>query len=253
MNQSFDPSRYGGPAPTGPPTGAKVLISVALIGIAAAVGWVVARGVRDELRSGDARPRAPIERWTFTSLDAAPVCEPDGQSAVERNLLQPTKAGPVPVRLADHMPDASPIEAFQRAYDGPTTDLSLPWQRVLALHGVGQAYARTFNSQGRPGGFTVYAYEFPSKGEATAGAAAAYRTFVCDFGADPHVVQQRPGIVAGVRISQSTVAWWVHGRRLIEIDYAMYGDEEEDVAAALTVLRTVWNMGEPHEGNTSTA
>lgn len=251
MNQTLDPSRYPRPARTGPPLAAKVLIAVALIGIAAALGWAAARLAVPHREGPSPGPRQGA--WSFSAVSAARICKADGDEAVKRSLLAPAQRGPLPARLSDHMPDASPIDAFERAYDGPVTDLPTPWKAALAPHGLIEGYARTFNSQTRAGGFTVYAYAFPNRRQAAAGAAAAYRTLVCDFGADPQVVREQPGIAAAIRPSQSTVAWWVHGRRLIEVDYSMFGEDERDVSAALTVLRTVWNVGREQEPSTSTA
>lgn len=240
MKQTFAPSTPPpAPAPSGPPLAARILISLAVFGLGAATGWVLRGMLENEggREGGGPRPAG----WTFQPLAVSEICGPDADSRI-RTLL-PTKPTPLPLRLSDHMPDASPVGAYERAYDGPLTDLSSPWQKPHAFHGVQRAYARTFNNQSAPGGFTVYAYEFPSPTDATAAAVDAYRAFVCDFGADPVVVREQPGIAGGVRPTQSTVAWWVHDRRLIEVSYSMYGDEEEDVAAALTVLRSVWENG----------
>lgn len=147
------------------------------------------------------------------------------------------------MRLSDHMLDASPVGGYGLGYDGPLTEFERPWQRAMTGYGVSDAYARTFNSPSKAGGFTVYAFQLRTEKSALAAAAYAYGMFVCKFGADPMTIPGQPGIVVGVRQGESTIAWWVHGARVIEVDYAMDGERDADLAAALMVVQAAREIG----------
>jgi hypothetical protein len=153
------------------------------------------------------------------------------------------------------MPAASPVDPYELATDGPLRpfDLTRPWDQVLTSHGVRHGYARGFNSATQAGGFGVYVYEFRSRANALAAGGDAFVTMICDYGGEPVVVSEQPGLVAGIRPADSTVAWWVHGRRLLEVNYSMMGDHEEDVAGALSVIEMVWRGTESPDEPTTTA
>jgi hypothetical protein len=207
-----------------------------LVGIG--VGWVI----RDA-QSGSSRMDT-IGTWATRPIDVVDVCGETGQDNVSRMAI-PGKEGPLPLRLSDHMPDRSPVEGFQRAFDGPVGP-SETQPAGFTSFGVGDGYARTFNNSpgGGPGGFTVYAYDFPSEASAVGALTVSYVDVVCRFGADPFTVEGHPGVLVAFRggeAARSTVSW-VHGNRLIEVRYSIWGDPVNDFQGLLTVGRVTWEL-----------
>lgn len=217
----------------------------ALAVLALGVGIAIWMGVRGEVQRsaapGDGRRSTPTSSWSFSDVEVDDVCGPGAKETVLESL-EP-RAEPLPLRLSDHLLVSSPIAKYGLAFDGPVSDYTRPWQQALAAQGALEGYARTFNSTTMAGGFTMFAYELPSATAATIGAGSAYRTFVCEFGAQPLTVDDQPAIIAGVRPSDSAQAWWVHGPRVIEVNYALYGDLKRDLASALLVLEAAWDSG----------
>lgn len=234
----MDPTGTGPPLAAPPPRRRMALSLATLTLVALGVGigvWMLSRG--DPRRS----PTRPD--WSFTAVEVEDVCGPGAEGTLLESL-EP-RDEPLPLRLTDHMLASSPVARYGLGFDGPVSDFTRPWQKAMALQGVLQGYARTFNSTTMAGGFTMYVYELPSVDAAKVGVGNAYRTFVCDFGAQPLRVAEQPKIFAGVRPSDSTVAWWVHEHRVVEVSYAMYGELERDLDIALVVLEDAWDAGSP--------
>jgi hypothetical protein len=215
-----------------------ILLAIALMAGGFAAGWFV-RDRRTERPQATAATAAPAANWSFQPLSAEDVCGRKGDQIVRR-ALRPTHEGRMPKRLSDHMPRVSPFAIFESSNEGPFTDLLRPWHAPMAAHRLQRAYVRGFNSTERAGGFSVFAYQFPSETEAVGAAAETFGVFVCDYGGEPFTVPEQAGIVVGVRPDDTTTAFWVHGKRVVEVNWSWFGDLGADQNAAATVIEAAW-------------
>ncbi len=205
-----------------------------------AAGFGAAWYARDHFTHYEGKPRRAVAEWVLAPASVDAVCGKTGGRSLRR-ALQSAPPRPTHRRLSDHLLDSSPVAAYdQRGYNGPVTELSHFWEAAYVRHGATRGYARSFNSSVRPGGFTMYAYQFPTKHSAVSAVAAAYHQFVCRFGADPATVAGHPGILVGVGTSDDTIAWWVQEDQVVELDYSMYGDRERDLRNVLEILRAAY-------------
>jgi hypothetical protein len=201
--------------------------------------------MREEVEKKGPAPKSSLGAtgWHFSPILANSACGSRG-ALMARRELSLVKPGRVPARLSDHMLDSSPVGDYAVGYDAPIVDFQRPWEWAYVRYGVSAGYSRTFNSSTHPGGFTTFAYQFPTQKAAIWAGAAAFKGFICEFGADPMTVREHRGIVAGVPPGQGdALAWWVQGSRLITVDYTMNGERSKDLARALTVLQAAWQVG----------
>jgi hypothetical protein len=207
-------------------------------------GWW-ARGLDEDnpsaARSGGQGPQ--VAAWQLRSVPVGSLCK--GKAQGSRSLLKPTRKGPLPPRMSDHLLDQSPLPVYELATEGPLSvaGLTRPWEKALPAFGAVRGYAQSFNSPDKPGGFGMTVFEFANGRAALAGAGAAFSFFVCEYGADPFTIRGRQGIAVGVLPTDHTIGWWVHGRRLVQTSYAMYGEPSVDRTEALRVLRAGWDVG----------
>jgi hypothetical protein len=147
--------------------------------------------------------------------------------------------------MSDHLLDESPLAIYEPSLEGPldAANLTRPWEKALPHFRAVKGYSKSFNSPSLEGGFGMRVFEFPSEKWALRGAAAAFRLFVCDYGADPFTVRGQDGIAVGVLPTDQIIGWWVHHRRVIQTSYAMYGEPDTDRDQALNVLEAAWEVG----------
>jgi hypothetical protein len=149
------------------------------------------------------------------------------------------------------MLEESPLPLYEPAIEGPVlaAGLTRPWERVLPHFGAVRGYSKSFNNPEEAGGFGMSVFEFRSRRSALRGAAAAFGLFVCEYGADPFGLRGQEGIAVGILPTDQAIGWWVHGRRLVQTSYSLYGDPDADRESALEVLQAAWELGsDPEEG-----
>ena len=191
----------------------------------------------------------PSGPWTVASASVEAAC--GGKGA----LAPPARTGPVSLRLSDALPLTSANPDFRPTTEGPVQLLAHPRAEfpmhhppataALVLAGARQAYSRGFVHPTEAGGYVVTAYEFANAEAAREGALASYRTLVCDYGATPIAIPQRPEILATTTqvVGGNTSAWWIHGRRVMVVHYSMWADHEEDLGAAIDAIHHAWDAG----------
>lgn len=204
------------------------------------VAALLGGGVASMFLLGKGPAKASGESGDLTPVPAAEVC---GASGAENAAiaLASESAATAPPRLSDYMLTTSPVGGYQAAYDGPVPVDSgslLGAQRTYLAAGVTEVYARSFNSSSHAGGFTNYAFRFATPDAALAAAAGAYVESACRLGADPMAVPGKPGVIVTVPVAAgaNTIAWWVRGATVLELDYSMYGARGTDLSNALRVL-----------------
>jgi hypothetical protein len=139
------------------------------------------------------------------------------------------------------VPQFSVLDAFPApAYVGPVApnDGNLrPWDHAIAAHGATRGYARTWVATSGPGGYTVYAFEFPDAGSAQAAAADAFGSYVADFGAAPFTV--RDGVSGALIVGDCARAYWTQGRFLRIVDVSTQSPRDVVPAQAQADVRSI--------------
>jgi hypothetical protein len=245
---------FGGPPPPPPNRTVRRLTWVISGLVFALAGAVVALVV---LQSGGNTPRV-TPRSTGESAPSAgqsaraprlipispdTVCRRGGLDWVT-SQLDVDAGGPLPVRLSDEMPKSSPITGLQVGFDGPLqgSELTRPWQQLIATEGMQEAYARTFNSSSHPGGFTVYVFQMTEREAALVAATRAYEDVVCRMGGEPYGFSGEPGALGATQLSDTALALWVHGSRIIDLEYPVVSgsrDAEAKASVAVSATRAV--------------
>ena len=197
----------------------------------------------------------PSGPWTVASASVEAAC------GGKDGLAPPARTGPLSLRLSDALPLTSANPDFKPTTEGPVQLLAHPAAEFPMHHqpataalvhaGARQAFSRGFVHPTDPGGYVVTAYEFPNAQAARDGAIASYRTLVCDYGATPIAIPQRPEILATTTqvVAGNTSAWWIHGRRVMVVHYSMWGDHEEDLRAAIQAIHHAWEAGSADESS----
>ena len=234
-------------------TAALTALLLFLVGLGA--GWF-GRGIWDDRARGGAPapvradptpvPPSAAPAWSFREVSPDALCGPNGPQAAGE-ALRPAKSGPLSVRLGDETLDASPIDAWQRTSDGPLSpdELIRPWETALVTARGVKGHGAYFNSDAIPGGFTHAAFEFRSPAAAASAGAETYRSAVCDWGARPAEIQEQRGIAVATveQVPGELIAWWVHGDRLVTLNYILANEREADLQAALVLIEAAYRTG----------
>lgn len=208
MDRSAPPGSPDPPRPfaaarsghTGQRLPAALLLIGLLVGAFAAGWWMRGSGRPAEVPPRQEQPTgAASSAWQLQEVAAGDVCMTPPENV--RGFLKPTRNGPLPARLSDHMLDSSPVGLWEPATEGPITSSGLirPWDQVLPRFGAYRGYAKGFNSPDSPGGFSMQVFEFPSERAALRGGAAASPCLSATTELTPFRSATGTGLLSGLR------------------------------------------------------
>jgi hypothetical protein len=153
-------------------------------------------------------------------------------------------------QASDYVPNFSVLDAFRApAFTGPVSPDSRggnprPWDEAIETHGAIRGYARTWTATTGPGGYTVYAYAFPDPASAEAASAAAFESFVSDYGAQEFSVHE--GVSAAMIAADCARAYWTDGRFLRIVDLSMQsprdGTPSQATADMQSIVNALWTV-----------
>mgnify|MGYP000492278514 CR=1 FL=1 len=179
-----------------------------------------------------------------TSTTTPTTTEPTTSTTAAPSLcVAPTST--TAAHSSDLVPQFTVLDAFPApAYVGPldpTHPNQRPWDAAIVTHGSTIGYARTWTATSGPGGYTVYAFEFPNASSAQAAAAEAFASFVEDFGAAPFDFCD--GVSSALIVGDAARAYWTQGRFLRIVDVSTQsprdvvpGQAQADVRSIVTAL-----------------
>lgn len=255
MQHTISPEQIGDPfGRHEPPRRRGVIASVALVTFA--LGVLVGTRI-DEFAERSASPtpkRVPAAAWTPTKIPVGDLCESEQAAAA---AVTPMPGGSSDrARLADYVLDRSPVPRFRLATQGWTMPQRNPRAVVpqvsdptadLVAQGATDGYMKGFNDPDAPGGFTVAAFEFEGVRAARMGAAAAYRTAVCELVRDPIAIPDAPFVLAVTSEAWGShlMAWTVVDARVIQLSFMIGDHPDRDVRDAMTVLRAALSFANP--------
>jgi hypothetical protein len=210
--------------------------------VASLGGFVLGRVTDREAEDVAGKPRpSRASSWSFASLDTQELCT-DRQSPIFQRS-KPELTSPLPARLADHLPSSPPVGTFETTTGGPVHPVNFP----PAMEGqpVREAFFRGFvgPAGGGPGGYTIWAWEFPSTREAARAISDVYRKRVCEMGDEPFIVEDVPVVVSKTtNEGGNDSAFWLYQNRVIQVDYSVWGDPDRALQELLAVAERVWEF-----------
>lgn len=174
-----------------------------------------------------ARPAGAVARAALAleAFEPGDLCRPEGAAALVEVALR--SDAPVASRIADYVPDKSPVPGYARVRSGPLD----PAGDNSYLSGAVEGHVASFRPDG-DGGFDVYAYRYLTRPVAAEMLAAAVAERVCEGGATVAVARGRPGmlVVRETAAGEWTSAWWMTRSDVVVVRYGGWGDPDADLA-----------------------
>ena len=174
-----------------------------------------------------------------TSTSVPPTTAPTTTTPAPSVCLAPS--GTTATRSSDLVPQFTVLDVFPApAYVGPldpTHPNQRPWDAAIVTHGSTVGYARTWTATSGPGGYTVYAFEFPNASSAQAAAAKAFAGFVEDYGAAPF--EFCDGVSSALIVGDAARAYWTEGRFLRIVDVSTQSPRDVVPAQAQADVRSI--------------
>ena len=197
---------------------------------------------RPEIPPGHDKPRTttttkPTTRPTSTTLPSSttPTTAPPS--------VCPPPSGTSATRPSDLVPQFTVLDVFPApAYVGPVDPddpNQRPWDDAIVTHGATRGYARTWTANSGPGGYTVYAFEFPNAASAQAAGAEAFASFVEDYGAAPFTFCD--DVSSALIVGDAARAYWTQGRFLRIVDLSTQSPRDVVPAQAKADVRSIVN------------
>jgi hypothetical protein len=191
---------------------------------------------RPEIPPGHDKPTT-----TTTTKPTSTTVAPSTTTTTAPPSLCSTPTGTSAVRPSDLVPQFTVLDVFPApAYVGPLDPAhpnQRPWDAAIVTHGATRGYARTWTATSGPGGYTVYAFEFPSASSAQAAGADAFASFVEDYGAAPFTFCD--GVSSALVVADAARAYWTQGRFLRIVDVSTQSPRDVVPAQAQADMRSI--------------
>jgi hypothetical protein len=199
-----------------------VAVAVVLLSAGGAFGWQM----KTRALSARPTPEAAAAALALERVDGDTMCGSGGRDDLRDDALR-GDSGPLAERLADYLPQRSPLPGYVKV-SSHAIDASSETEFVA---GAVDGHVVSYRPEGE-GGFDVYAYRFLTRRAAADAVADNVARRVCEFGAKPLAARGHTGmvVVEERRRGEWSTAWWITHSDVIVVRYGGWGDAQTSLA-----------------------